>query len=179
MSETITIEIPFNEQFERQNQNFYFKYIWNRTIKSWKKNLIITLVFSFLGFYPIKNFDTNLIHYLFKYGAVFLWGYSFILVYQYFVSKKKFKKETEQIISDFKAKDEPSFIILNDHSVEFKNVFYTVCSVWEKVSYIRSKDTIIINPLNTLSFIIQKAEFKNGEFDIILNYLQKYSKQQD
>ncbi|KFF22775.1 hypothetical protein [Chryseobacterium sp. JM1] len=179
MNESITIEIPFNETFERQNQNFHFKYVWNKTLKNWWKIAIFTLVFLFLGFYPIENFDKNLIHYIFKYGGIFFCGYCFILINHYFVSRKKLKKEVDKIITEFKPKNQPSFIILNDHSIEFKNIFYTICCVWEKVSYIRSNDTIIISPINTLSFIIQKAEFKNDEFDIVLNYLAKYSKQQN
>lgn len=179
MNGAVTIEIPFNETLERQNQNFYFKHVWGKTIKNWWKIALFTVVFLFLGFYPIENFDKSLIYYLFKYGAIFLCGYCFILVNHYIVSKKKFGKEVNQIIADFKAKNEPSFIILNDSSIEFKNVFYTISSIWEKVSYIKSNDTLIINPINALSFIIQKAEFKNDEFDIILNYLEKYSKQQN
>ncbi|MBL1219319.1 hypothetical protein JET18_00595 [Chryseobacterium sp. L7] len=179
MNEIIKIEIPFNETFERQNQNFYFKYVWGKALKNWWKIVLFTLVFLFLGFYPIENFDKNLIHYIFKYGGVFFCGYCFILFNHYFVSRKKFKKETEEIIAELKAKNETSFIILNDHSIEFKNVFNTICSVWEKVFYVRSNDTVIINPINNLSFIIQKSEFKNDEFEIILNYLQKYSKQQN
>ncbi|MBB6372606.1 hypothetical protein [Chryseobacterium shigense] len=179
MNETITIQIPFNEKFERQNQDFYFKYVWGKTIKNWWKIALFTLVFLFLGFYPIENFDKNLLYYICKYVGIFLFGYCSILVNHYFVSRKKFRKEIDQIIADFKAKNESSFIILDDNSIKFKNVFYTISSVWEKVSYIESNDTIIINPINTLSFIIQKPEFKNNEFDIILNYLQKYSKKQN
>lgn len=178
MNETITIEIPFNETFERQNQNFYFKYVWSKTIKNWWKIAVFTLIFLFLGFYPIENLDKSPIYYIFKYGGIFFCGYCFILINHYFVSRKKFKKEVDQIIADFRAKNESSFIILNDNSIEFKNVFYTVSAVWDKVSYVKSNDTLIINAINALSFIIQKQEFKNDEFDIILNYLQKYSKQQ-
>ncbi|MGK6343951.1 hypothetical protein ACMGDK_17155 [Chryseobacterium sp. DT-3] len=179
MNETIKIEIPFNEIFERQNQDFYFKYVWGRTLNNWWKIVLFTAVFLFLGFYPIENFDKNLIYYICKYGGIFLSGYCFILVYQYFTSKKKFKKEVDLIMDNLKAKNEPSFITLANYSIEFKNVFYTISSVWEKVSYVKSHDTIIINVISTLSFIIQKSEFKNNEFDIILNYLEKYSKQQN
>ncbi|MCT2562369.1 hypothetical protein [Chryseobacterium herbae] len=179
MNETIQIEIPFNETLERQNQNFYFKYVWNKALKKWWKILLFTIVFLFLGFYPIENFDKNLIHYIFKYGGIFFCGYCFILINNYFASRKKFKKEVDKIITEFKTKNEPSSIILNDHGIEFKNAFYMMGSVWEKVFYIRSNDTIVISPINTLSFIIQKAEFKNDEFDIVLNYLAKYSKQQN
>lgn len=179
MNETIKIEIPFNETFERQNQNFYFKYVWGKTLKNWWKIVLFTAVFLFLGFYPIENFDKSLIYYICKYVGIFFCGYCFILINHYFVSRKKFKKDVDQIIADFKAKNEPSFITLDNYNIEFKNVFYTISSVWEKVSYVRSNDTIIINTINTLSFIIQKSEFKNNEFDVILNYLEKYSKQQN
>lgn len=177
MSETITIKIPFNERIERENQNFYFKYVWSKAFNGWKRIIISTLVFLFLGFYPIKNFETNLIFYIFKYGGIFLCGYCFILIYQYFNSKKKYKQQVEELINEFKAKNEYSFIILNGQNIEFKNSFNTVSSIWGKVTYIKINDFIFINVISNFHFIINKSEFKNDDFETILNYLQKYSKQ--
>ncbi|ALR31464.1 hypothetical protein ATE47_13470 [Chryseobacterium sp. IHB B 17019] len=178
MNENITIELSFNEKFERENQNFYFKYVWSKSFKGWIRIIIFTLVFLLLGFYPIKNFETSLLFYLFRYGGIFLCGYCFILIYQYFISKRKFKKEADKIITEYKNKNESSFIILDQKSIEFKNPFTTVNTIWEKISYIKLNDYIFVNAISNLYFIINKSELKDGEFEILLNYLQKYSQQQ-
>ena len=176
MNESITIELPFNEAIERENQNFYFKYVWNKAFKSWKRIIVFTFLFLLLGFYPIKNFETNLLFYFFKYGGIFLCGYCFILIYQYFISKKKFKKELENLISEYKAQRHTSFMILNEKSIEFTNQSNSISSVKEKIYYTKQNDFLIINPLSSVYFIINKSECKNNEFETILSYLEKYSK---
>ncbi|WP_449389182.1 hypothetical protein [Chryseobacterium lineare] len=178
MKENITIEITFNEEIERENQNFYFKYVWSKTFKEWKKIIVITFVFLFLGFYPIKNFDTNLLFYLFRYGGIFLFGLLLTVIYQYFISKKKFKKQVEDLISEFKTIDKPSYVSMNEEKIEFKNPVNTFSSIWEKVSFVKIDNFILINVINNLHFIINKSEFTNDEFGTILDYLEKYAKHQ-
>lgn len=63
MNDDIIINLSFNEKTERDNQNFYFKYVWRKAFKAWAKILALTAIFLFLGFYPIENFDSNLLYY--------------------------------------------------------------------------------------------------------------------
>ncbi|MCY0970320.1 hypothetical protein [Chryseobacterium wangxinyae] len=149
MTEDIIINLKFNENIERDNQNFYFKYVWKKAFKSWIKIIVFTftVVFLFLGFYPIENFDTNLLYYIIKYMEIFLSGYRFILIYQYFASKKKFKNEVESIIAEYKETDQISYIGMNDKEIEFKNPFNTISSVWGKTSFLLQDNYLLINPI--------------------------------
>lgn len=176
MTEDIIINLLFDERIERDNQNFYFKYVWKKAFKGWAKIMALTFVFLFLGFYPIENFDTNLLYYLIKYTGIFLCGYCFILIYQYFVSKKKFKIEVDKIISEYKNGDESFYIRLSNKEIEFKNPFNKISSVWEKTSFLLHDNYLLINPVSNLHFIINKSEVHDNEFETIYKMLQKYSK---
>ncbi len=55
MDQNTVIEFAFNEKSEKENQNFYFKYVWKKRFKSWLKITICAIIFLFLGFYPIEN----------------------------------------------------------------------------------------------------------------------------
>lgn len=177
MNRDTIIELTFNEKLERENQNFYFKYIWSKILKTWIKITVCAIIFLFLGFYPIKYFDRSFFYYFFKYGGIFLAGYSLILVNHYFSSKKKFKIEVNKLIGKFKTKNEPHFTIINDQYIEFKNPLITIKSTWENTSYVISGDYILISPVNNLNYIIHKSEVSNNEFQIIKEHIQKYSKQ--
>lgn len=126
MDQNTVIEFAFNEKSEKENQNFYFKYVWKKRFKSWLKITICAIIFLFLGFYTIENFDTSFLYYYFKYGVIFLVGLSITLIVNYFNSKKKFKKEINKKIEKFKFKDDPHFIILNEKEIEFKNPSTTI-----------------------------------------------------
>ncbi|KFF10776.1 hypothetical protein IW15_18950 [Chryseobacterium soli] len=176
MSQNIIIEFAFNEKRERENQKFYFNYVWGKILKNWIKITACSAVFLFLGFYPIENFDTSFFYYFFKYGGICLTGYSLVMINQYFASKKHFKKEIDILIEKFRIKNEPHFIILNDQSIEFKNPFTTINTVWENTSYVISGDYILIIPINSLNYIIHKSEVSVFEFETIIEYLHKHSK---
>lgn len=170
------IEFAFNEKSEIENQNFYFKYVWKKRFKGWLKITICAILFLFLGFYQIENFDTSFLYYYFKYGGIFLAGLSIVWIISYFNSKKKFKKENSKTIEKFKFKNDLHFIILNETEIEFKNPATTIKSTWENTSYILSGDYILITPLNNLCFIVHKSEISQEKFKTILEYLKKNSK---
>ncbi len=98
------------------------------------------------------------------------------MIFNYFNSKKKFKKEINKKIEKFKFKDDPHFIILNEKEIEFKNPSTTIKSIWENTSYILSGDYMIITPLNNLCFIVHRSEVTQEKFKTIVEYLQKNSK---
>ena len=175
MTEEIIINLLFNEKIERDNQNFYFKYVWKKIFKNWLKITITAIVFLFLGFYPIKDFDTNLMYYFFRYGGIFAAGYSLILIKQYFNSNKNFKKEVEKIIEGYKALDSQHSITLNEYAIEFKNPLMTINSAWINTSYIISGDYILVSPIKSLNFIIHKSEVNDQNFETIINFLHKKS----
>lgn len=176
MDNRIIIELSFNEKMERQNQNFYFKYIWKKIFKGWIRIIILTSVFLFLGFYPIENFDTNLLYYLIKYMGIFLCGYCFILIYQYFNSKKKFKIEIEKIIQELQKKHGSFYIKLSSEELELSNPHYTIKCIWDKTSYSLIEDYLIIHTISNLNYIFNKTELENNDFETLINYLERFSK---
>ncbi|MDQ0592677.1 hypothetical protein QFZ37_001046 [Chryseobacterium ginsenosidimutans] len=176
MNDNVIIEFPFNEKIERGNQNFYFKYIWKKVFKGWIRIIILTAIFLFLGFYPIKNFDTNLLYYLIKYMGIFLCGYCFILIYQYFNSKKKFKIEIEKVIQELQQKHGSSYIKLSSEEVEFSNPLYTIKCVWDKTSYSLIEDYLIIHTISNLNYVFNKSELEYRDFETIIRYLENFSR---
>ncbi|MGI9651650.1 hypothetical protein [Chryseobacterium sp. RLHN22] len=176
MDDNIIIEFPFDERIERGNQNFYFKYVWKKAFKGWRKLIIITLLFLFLGFYPIENFDRSLFYYILKYTGIFLCGYCFILIYQYFNSKKKFKIEIEKIIQELQQKNDPSYLRFSIEELEISNPMYTVKCIWDKISYSFIEDYLIIHTISNLNYVFNKAEFKNDDFETVISYLERFSK---
>lgn len=180
MTENITIEFPFNEKIEREHQHFFFKYVWKRNFTELKKAIIYVIIFLTIGFLPLKGFDGNAIPYIFKYIGFLCIGYIFLLVYQYLVSKKKTYKIIEENIKDFKdSHNQTVYIILNETSLEIKSTFNTFGSNWEKTNYKFVDNHLIIGMLrSSLNFVFTKPEFNNSDYDILLNYVQKYSKQQ-
>ncbi|UZT95922.1 hypothetical protein ODZ84_11755 [Chryseobacterium fluminis] len=59
MSEGIIIEIPFNEKIERENQRFFFKYLWKRKTTELKKAVIYSIIFLAIGFAPLNDFKQS------------------------------------------------------------------------------------------------------------------------
>lgn len=115
MHEIITLQLDYNENIERENQTFFFKLGWKKYFKDWKKLVIFTLVLLFLGFYPIKNFDSNLIYYLFRFGAIYLLIYWIIIWRSYVKAKKAFQIKLNQMIRELSNADKNLFcIILNN-----------------------------------------------------------------
>lgn len=108
--------------------------------------------------------------------GIFLCGYSFILIYQYFASKKKFKTEVNNIITEYKNRDGNSNIRFNDKEIEFRNPFNTICSIWEKTYFLLQDNYLVINMISNLHFIINKNEMQDDEFETLQQFLQKHSK---
>lgn len=176
MDNSIVIELPFDEKIERQNQNFYFKYIWKKVFKGWIRIIALTSIFLFLGFYPIENFDTNLLYYIIKYTGIFLCGYCFILIYQYFNSKKKFKIEIEKIVQELQQKLGSSYIKLSSEELELSNPLYTIKCIWDKTSYSLIEGYLIIHTISNLNYVFNKSELENNDFETIISYLERFSK---
>lgn len=180
MNENTIIKFLFNENIERENQKFFFKYVWRKNFTELKKAIIYAVIFLTIGFIPLKGFDQNAIPYIFKYIGFLYIGYIFLLTYQYVLSKKKTDKIIEENIKDFKnSNDQTVRIVLNETSLEIKSNFNTFGSIWEKTSYKFVDDYLIVQMLKGgLNFIFTKPEFNNSDYDILLNYLQNHSKQQ-
>jgi len=169
------IEFTFNEKSERQNQNFYFKYVWKEKSKELKKAILYAIIFLSIGFLPLQHFENSVFPSIFKYFGFLFIGYVFLLIFQYYTSRKRFQKEADHMIEKYKQKNEAHFIILDDEYIEFKNPLTTIKSIWETTSYIISGEYILISPLNNLYYIIHTSETIGDQFKIIINYLQKYS----
>ena len=180
MHEIITLQLDYNENIERENQTFFFKLGWKKYFKDWKKLVIFTLVLLFLGFYPIKNFDTNLIYYVFRFGAIYLLIYWILIVLSYIKAKKAFQIKLNQMITELSKGDQNLFsIILDDISIRIKNPFNDFSSVWDKTNYQLVENRIIITFLNTtVNFVLNKSEFRNTDFEILKNHLQIKSSEQ-
>lgn len=178
MNEKTIIEFLFNENIERENQKFFFKYMWKRNFTELKKSIIYAVIFLTVGFLPLKGFDKNAVPYIFKYIGFLYVGYIFLLIYQYIYFKKKTEKIIEETINDFKnSNDQTIRIILKENFFEIKNAFNVFGSVWRKTSYIMIDDYLIVHMLeDRLSFIFKKREFNDSDYDILLKYLKKCSK---
>ncbi|MNU18905.1 hypothetical protein D3C71_71140 [compost metagenome] len=180
MNEDIIINLSFNEKIERDNQNFYFKYIWKSKFTELKKSVIYSIIFLTIGFAPIKGFEQSPIPYVFKYVGFLYIAYIFLLTYQYIQAKKKTHQLIEEHILDLKNSNNLiSKIILTENAIEIKNIFYNFGSVWDKTNYKFVNDYLIVGLLKgNLNFIFTKAEFNNSDYDVLLNHLQKHSRQQ-
>lgn len=136
------------------------------------------ILFLSLGFFPLKGFVGSPFSYIFKYIGFLYIGYAFILVYQYFVAKRKTYKLIEENINDFKTRDvNMHFITLNQNNIVIENPLNTISSIWEKTNYKIVDKYIILNILNnSLQFIFTSSEFKEGDYQTLIDYLQKNSK---
>lgn len=181
MTEPIKLQLLFNENTERDQQKFSFKYVWKKSFNDLKKALIYAILFLSLGFFPLKDFVGSPFPYIFKYIGFLYIGYAFILVYQYFVAKRKTNKLIEENINDFKTRDvNMHFITLNQNNIVIGNPLNTISSIWEKTNYILVDKYLILSMLNgSLYFTFTSSEFKEGDYQTLIDYLQKYSKQQN
>lgn len=91
MNESIKLEIPFNETAEREHQQLFFRYTWKNHFTELKKATLYAIIFLFLGFFSqSKLINNNPTSSIFMYGGFIFWGYIFLLLYQYFIRKKRF-----------------------------------------------------------------------------------------
>ncbi|MEJ5105887.1 hypothetical protein [Chryseobacterium sp. MYb328] len=179
MNESITLEIAFNEKAEREHQQFFFRYQWKKGFTELKKAIIYALIFLFLGFFSQSKFINNSpASVVFRYAGFIFIAYIFLLLYQFFTSKKKFYKSIEEQISDFKQKDEKfSFIILNKDDITLENPFNTIVSVWSKTNYKFVDQYLILGILNNnLNFVFTEHDFKENDYKTFTNFLEQYSK---
>ena len=181
MNDIITIKLTFDEKTERDNQKFLFCHNWKKQTKGWKGLLIITVVFLFLGFYPIKYAYGNSTFYFFRIIGVFVLVYLALSILRYFKLKKNFNLKLEELICDLKKADKDSFLmIICDHSIEVKNPFTSIDSVWEKTNYQIINNYLILRFLdNSVQYIFNKSEFENADHEVLISHLQKHSRRQD
>jgi hypothetical protein len=101
-------------------------------------------------------------------------GYIFLLVYQYFTTKNTTYKLVEQQINDYTQQKKESSIILNKEVITIEDPFNTIGSTWSRTNYKIIDQFLILNVLNNrLSFIFTKSEFKNSDYEILIDFLQK------
>lgn len=181
MNEFMKIELSFNEALERKGQQFFFQYVWKKSLPGLKKTIILGALFLGIGFLPLEGFDENPIPHIFKYIGFLCFGFLFLLLIQYFKSKKRAYKLIEEQIHDFKQKDrEPNFIILDKNNITIENPFNTIRSIWDKTSYLFVDQYLIVNMLNNrLCFIFTEAEFKENDYQTLKDYLQQYSRKEN
>lgn len=108
--------------------------------------------------------------------GVFLSGYCFISIYQYFNSKKKFKTDLEKIIQELHQKKGKCYIKLSSEEVEFSNPLYTIKCIWNKTSYSLVDDYVIIHTISNLNYVLNKDELGNNDFETVISYLERFSK---
>ncbi len=180
MDESIKLQLYFNEKTERENQKFFFRYTWKKHFAELKKAIIYAVLFLALGFLPLKTIDLGPVSIIFKYGGILFSGYVFLILYHYFKSRNKTFKLVEEQIDDLTGKkDEISFITLYQNSITIKSPFTTINCVWEKTTYKIVDQYLILNIFNNkISFILTEPEFKENGYDILLNFLQQYSKKE-
>jgi hypothetical protein len=174
MEENIKLELLFDEKIERRNQKFYFKFLWRKKFIELRKIFILAIFLLFLGFYPIKNLDQNLLYYIAKYGGVFLMGYVLLFVYSYFKSKKKTCSKIEKLIDEFKNTENNNYIQLTDKKLEVRNQFYSVDSIWNKTNYKIVNSFLLLSFFEiNLNYVFTKEEFKNAEYETFFNFFRK------
>lgn len=180
MDESLKLQISFNEDTENKNQKFFFQYLWKKHFAELKKVIIYAILFLALGFLPLEFLNLGPVANIFKYGGVLFSGYIFLILYYYFRSKNKTFKLVEEQIDDLrKMKDKISFITLHQDSITFKNPLITINCIWDKTTYKIIDRYLIVNILNNkISFILTESEFKENEYNILLDFLQEYSKKE-
>lgn len=180
MNESITLEVPFNENTEREQQHFFFRYTWKKGFAELKKAILYAIVFLFLGFFSqSKLINNSPASNVFRYAGFIFIGYIFLLLYQYFIAKKKFNKNLEEQIIDFKGKDNQNgFIILSEDHITLENSLTTIGTVWSKTNYKFVDQYIILNIINSnLNYIFTNNDFKENDYKILTDFLGQYSKQ--
>lgn len=181
MNEPIRLEVPFNENAERQQQQFFFRYRWKNGFAELKKAIIYAIIFLFLGFFSQSKFiNSNPASTVFRYAGVIFLGYIFLLLYQYFTRKKKFHKLMEEQINDLKRKEEKnSVVILDKDSITMENSLSTIKAVWNKTSYKFVDKYLIFGILNnSFHFIFTENDFKENDYKILIGFLEQYSKKE-
>lgn len=181
MNESIRLEIPFNENAEREQQQFFFRYKWKNGFTELKKSIIYAIIFLFLGFFSQSKFiNSNPASTVFRYAGFIFLGYIFLLLYQYFTRKKKFHELMEEQINDIKRKDEKySVVILNKDSITIENSLSTMGAVWNKTSYKFVDKYLILGILNnSLHFIFTENDFKENDYKTLIGFLEQYAKKE-
>ncbi len=177
MEEPIKLQLYFNENIERENQKFFFQYTWKKHFVELKKASIYAVLFLALGFLPLKSLNLGPVSVIFKYGSFLFIGYIFFLLYQYFSTKNKTFNLIEEQIENLRNKHhESSFITLHQDSITVKNPFNTINCVWDKTHYKMVDQYLILNMVNNkINFIFTEAEFRENEYKILLDFLQRHS----
>lgn len=180
MNESIKLELPFNENREREHQKFFFQYSWKTGFTELKKAIFYALLFLSLGFSRLNFIQNNPASAVFKYAGVVFIGYIFLLLYQYFARKKKFHESLEAQINDFKQKDEKtSFIILNKDNITIENSLSTIGSIWSKTSYKLIDKYLILSMINSnINFVFSESDFKESDYKTFTSFLEQYSKKE-
>ncbi|MDM1554300.1 MULTISPECIES: hypothetical protein [Chryseobacterium] len=181
MNESIKLELPFNENSEREHQKFFFHHTWKNGFTELKKAIFYALLFLLLGFSSLNFIQNNPASTVFRYGGVVFLGYIFLLLYQYFTRKKKFSESVEEQINDLKQKDEKStFIILNKDHITMENSLSTIGAVWSKTSYQFIDKYLILSVINNnLNFVFSETDFKENDYKTFVAFLGQYSKNEN
>ncbi|MFL9834926.1 hypothetical protein [Chryseobacterium terrae] len=174
MENSLKVLINFNEKITRRQLEKYYFYSWKKKLPSLLKNFFFIVLFLII-IDSIFTGDRSRIDFL-KFLGIFLVAFVIIYLAIFYFNKANYISKVNQHIDDIKKLSPITELHLDDTSFYIKSEQFDIRSIWNKVFYEISKETIYITIEigSPFTFMVDKDE--TDHYQEILDFLKSKSK---
>lgn len=172
--DSIKVIINFNEKITRKQFESYFIYSWKQKLHSIIKNFVFAIIFLLIvdSIFKVDKSRIDL-----KFLGYFVVAYFLMYVIIFYYNKINYNSKINQHIDETKRLDSTVELFLDEQSFYIKCEQYDIRSIWEKVSYTISGNTLLIsiNIIGTpFTFLLNQEE--TDQYQNVLTFLKVKSK---
>lgn len=173
--ENLIFTIPLNEVHYRKQLDIFFKNQWKNGISEIKRTLIYLVIAGFLTYLTIKGND-NLKYIFFGVCLIFL-SIIYVLVFNYFKSKKTYKKKINEFVNYLKSIENHATVELSEEAFSFKNKHQEFKTIWETTNYQYYDSILILNSeFSNNSFMFDEIDLGPENFQKLESFVKQKSK---
>ena len=165
--------LPFNENITRKQLNMNLELYWGKTLKDYKRNLIISICGILLGSLIVYG-KGNVGYVLIAMGAYGIFEFFKIKV-AYNRSKKKYTETINNVVKEQIKSGENSIWEFNEDYFGYKDYKFDLKIKWEGFSGFKViEDNLFLDLINNhlLSYILGKEEIGEEQFQSLIGFIE-------
>ncbi|WP_298136919.1 hypothetical protein [Flavobacterium sp.] len=166
-------DLPFKEHITRKQLNLNLELYWKKTLKSYKRNLIISIVGILLGSLIVYG-NGNVGFVFIAMGTYGIFEFCKIRV-AYNNSKRKYFETINKLVEEQIKSGTNSTWEFNEDNFAYKDYKFDLKIKWEGFSGFRViEDNLFLDVINNhlLSYILGKEEIGDEQFENLIVFIE-------
>jgi predicted membrane channel-forming protein YqfA (hemolysin III family) len=169
MENSLKVIINFNEKITRRQLEKYFYYSWKQKLPSILRNFVFAIIFLLIVdcIFKVDRSRVDL-----KFLGYFVIAYFLMYVVIFYYNKINYNSKINQHIDESKKPDSTVELLLDEQSFYIKCEQYDIRSIWKKVSYSISGNTLLISISIGTTFTFLLNEEETDQYQNVLAFLK-------